>query len=142
MLVREVAAHSVCEGTRRNIHVVGAEVRRYNSEEKEHDAAEQRDRSFRDVLREEFPADNRCARAYTVPAYPPIITPNGSFEEPSAIVAICDRSPHSAKNVMVNALTKTGERSFSNIACKNGFCCMSKDKVSSSSFFPSSASTS
>lgn len=29
------------------------------------------------------------------PIVPPIVTPNGSFDDAKAIVAICERSPHS-----------------------------------------------
>eukprot|EP00962_Isochrysis_galbana_P007527 scaffold2036_cov115-Isochrysis_galbana.AAC.11 len=47
------------------------------------------------------------------PMMAPKVTPNGSSAAASAMVAICDRSPHSARKVSVNACSRTarGDRS-------------------------------
>ena len=42
------------------------------------------------------------------PTIAPIVTPYGSLCAANAIVVICDRSPHSAKNVSTNASKKIG----------------------------------
>lgn len=41
------------------------------------------------------------------PITPPAVTPKGSFVVANAIVAICERSPHSAKKVIVNDIVIT-----------------------------------
>ena len=38
-----------------------------------------------------------------------MVTPTGSLLAARPIVAICERSPHSARNVMTNVSTSTGE---------------------------------
>lgn len=48
-----------------------------------------------------MPVQSEC------PMMPPSVTPKGSFVVASAIVAICDRSPHSARKVMVNDIVIT-----------------------------------
>eukprot|EP00982_Pelagococcus_subviridis_P011385 31083-Pelagococcus_subviridis.AAC.7 len=50
------------------------------------------------------------------PAIPPRVTPYGSDDAARPIVAICDRSPHSATNVMKNVWRKIGESNPPNVS--------------------------
>mmetsp|Transcript_23605 Transcript_23605/g.55928 ORF Transcript_23605/g.55928 Transcript_23605/m.55928 type:complete len:236 (+) Transcript_23605:133-840(+) len=72
------------------------------------------------------------------PMHPPSVTPYGFFAALNAIVAICDRSPHSAKNVRVNDCIAICENPFRMEVLETTACASS----SPSSFFGCSNSSS
>ena len=57
-----------------------------------------------------FPPSTATPVQSACPMMPPVVTPNASFCAASAIVAIWERSPHSARNVMVKHWMNTLEK--------------------------------